>query len=193
MFEINPVLKTSDDKIIAVDAKVNFDDNGLFRHPDQLALRDISEEDPTEVEAGESNLNYVKLDGNVGCMVNGAGLAMATMDIIKLSGGDPANFLDVGGTANAKTVEAGFRIILKDPNVKAILINIFGGIVRCDRVAQGVVDAYKNIGNIPVPIIVRLQGTNAVEAKKLIDESGLKVFSAITLQEAADIVSEVLK
>lgn len=192
MFEINPVLKTSDDKIIAVDAKVNFDDNGLFRHPDQLALRDTSEEDPTEVEAGESNLNYVKLDGNVGCMVNGAGLAMATMDIIKLSGGDPANFLDVGGTANAKTVEAGFRIILKDPNVKAILINIFGGIVRCDRVAQGVVDAYNNIGNIPVPIIVRLQGTNAVEAKKLIDASGLKVYSAITLQEAADLVSQVL-
>lgn len=193
MFEINPVLKTSDDKIIAVDAKVNFDDNGLFRHPDQLALRDVTEEDPTEVEAGENNLNYVKLDGNVGCMVNGAGLAMATMDIIKLSGGDPANFLDVGGTANAKTVEAGFRIILKDPNVKAILINIFGGIVRCDRVAQGVVDAYNNIGNIPVPIIVRLQGTNAVEAKKLIDESGLKVYSAITLQEAADLVSQVLK
>jgi succinyl-CoA synthetase beta subunit len=192
MFEINPVLKTSDDKIIAVDAKVNFDDNGLIRHADQLALRDTSEEDPTEVEAGESNLNYVKLDGNVGCMVNGAGLAMATMDIIKLSGGDPANFLDVGGSANAKTVEAGFRIILKDPNVKAILINIFGGIVRCDRVAQGVVDAYQNIGNIPVPIIVRLQGTNAVEAKKLIDESGLKVFSAITLQEAADLVTQVL-
>jgi succinyl-CoA synthetase beta subunit len=192
MFEINPVLKTSDDKIIAVDAKVNLDDNGLYRHPDYAALRDTAEEDPTEVEAGEHNLNYVKLDGNVGCMVNGAGLAMATMDIIKLSGGDPANFLDVGGSANAKTVEAGFRIILKDPNVKAILINIFGGIVRCDRVAQGVVDAYQNIGNIPVPIIVRLQGTNAVEAKKLIDESGLKVFSAITLQEAADLVSQVL-
>jgi succinyl-CoA synthetase beta subunit len=192
MFEINPVLKTSDDKIIAVDAKVNFDDNGLIRHADQLALRDTSEEDPTEVEAGESNLNYVKLDVNFGCKVNGAGLAMATMDIIKLSGGDPANFLDVGGSANAKTVEAGFRIILKDPNVKAILINIFGGIVRCDRVAQGVVDAYQNIGNIPVPIIVRLQGTNAVEAKKLIDESGLKVFSAITLQEAADLVTQVL-
>ncbi|MCX6189632.1 MAG: ADP-forming succinate--CoA ligase subunit beta, partial [Bacteroidetes bacterium] len=158
MIEINPLFKTSDDKIIAVDAKLSLDDNGLDRHPDLLALRDVSEEDPTEVEAKKSNLNYVKLDGNVGCMVNGAGLAMATMDIIKLSGGEPANFLDVGGTANATTVEAGFRIILSDPNVKAILINIFGGIVRCDRVAQGVVDAYKNIGNIHVPIIVRLQG-----------------------------------
>jgi succinyl-CoA synthetase beta subunit len=185
MFEINPVLKTSDNKILAVDAKVNLDENALYRHPDYLAMRD-------EVEAGKSNLNYVKLDGNVGCMVNGAGLAMATMDIIKLSGGDPANFLDVGGTANATTVEAGFQIILKDPNVKAILINIFGGIVRCDRVAQGVIDAYKNIGNIPVPIIVRLQGTNAEEAKKLIDESGLKVFSAIALQDAADLVKQVL-
>ncbi len=193
MIEINPLFKTSDDKIIAVDAKLSLDDNGLDRHPDLLALRDVSEEDPTEVEAKKSNLNYVKLDGNVGCMVNGAGLAMATMDIIKLSGGEPANFLDVGGTANATTVEAGFRIILSDPNVKAILINIFGGIVRCDRVAQGVVDAYKNIGNIHVPIIVRLQGTNAVEAKKLIDESGLKVLSAIQLKEAAELVSEVLK
>lgn len=193
MFEINPVLKTSDDKIIAVDAKVNFDENGLFRHPDYLAMRDVTEEDPTEVEAGEHNLNYVKLDGNVGCMVNGAGLAMATMDIIKLAGGDPANFLDVGGTANAARVEQAFRIILKDPNVKAILVNIFGGIVRCDRVAQGIVDAYKNIGQIPVPIIVRLQGTNAVEAKKIIDESGLKVFSAIQLKEAADLVNTVLK
>ncbi len=193
MFEINPVLKTSDDKIIAVDAKVNFDENGLFRHPDYLAMRDVTEEDPTEVEAGEHNLNYVKLDGNVGCMVNGAGLAMATMDIIKLAGGDPANFLDVGGTANAARVEQAFRIILKDPNVKAILVNIFGGIVRCDRVAQGIVDAYKNIGEIPVPIIVRLQGTNAVEAKKIIDESGLKVFSAIQLKEAADLVNTVLK
>jgi succinyl-CoA synthetase beta subunit len=192
MFEINPVLKTSDNKILAVDAKVNLDENALYRHPDYLAMRDELEEDPTEVEAGKSNLNYVKLDGNVGCMVNGAGLAMATMDIIKLSGGDPANFLDVGGTANATTVEAGFQIILKDPNVKAILINIFGGIVRCDRVAQGVIDAYKNIGNIPVPIIVRLQGTNAEEAKKLIDESGLKVFSAIALQDAADLVKQVL-
>ncbi|SFC20266.1 succinyl-CoA synthetase beta subunit [Parapedobacter composti] len=192
LFEINPVLKTSDDKILAVDAKVNLDENGLFRHPDYAALRDVAEEDPTEVEAGESNLNYVKLDGNVGCMVNGAGLAMATMDIIKLAGGEPANFLDVGGTANAQTVKAGFNIILKDPNVKAILINIFGGIVRCDRVAQGVIDAYKEIGDIPVPIIVRLQGTNAEEAKRLIDESGLEVYSAILLKEAADLVTKVL-
>ncbi len=192
MFEINPVLKTSDDKILAVDAKVNLDDNALFRHPDFAIMRDTSEEDPTEVEASASNLNYVKLDGNVGCMVNGAGLAMATMDIIKIAGGEPANFLDVGGTANAATVKTGFQIILKDPNVKAILINIFGGIVRCDRVAQGVIDAYKEMGNINVPIIVRLQGTNAKEAKKLIDESGLKVFSAILLQEAADLVTEVL-
>jgi succinyl-CoA synthetase beta subunit len=193
MFEINPVLKTSDNKILAVDAKVNLDDNALYRHADYASMRDESEEDPTEVEAGKSNLNYVKLDGNVGCMVNGAGLAMATMDIIKLAGGEPANFLDVGGTANAETVKAGFNIILSDPNVKAILINIFGGIVRCDRVAQGVIDAYKEIGNIPVPIIVRLQGTNAVEAKKLIDESGLEVFSAIQLKEAADLVTKVLK
>jgi succinyl-CoA synthetase beta subunit len=193
MFEINPVLKTSDDKILAVDAKVSLDDNALYRHPDFAAMRDKLEEDPMEVEASESNLNYVKLDGNVGCMVNGAGLAMATMDIIKLAGGDPANFLDVGGTANAQTVKAAFNIILKDPNVKAILINIFGGIVRCDRVAQGVIDAYKEIGNIPVPIIVRLQGTNAQEAKKLIDDSGLKVFSAIQLKEAADLVSQVIK
>jgi succinyl-CoA synthetase beta subunit len=192
MFEINPVLKTSDNKIMAVDAKVNLDDNGLFRHPDYADMRDTSEEDPTEVEASKSNLNYVKLDGNVGCMVNGAGLAMATMDIIKIAGGEPANFLDVGGTANAETVKAGFNIILSDPNVKAILINIFGGIVRCDRVAQGVIDAYKEIGNIPVPIIVRLQGTNAVEAKKLIDESGLKVYSAILLKEAAALVTQVL-
>lgn len=192
MFEINPVLKTSDNKIIAVDAKVSLDGNSLFRHPDLAALRDVTEEDPTEVEAGEHNLNYVKLDGNVGCMVNGAGLAMATMDIIKLSGGDPANFLDVGGTANATRVEQAFRIILKDPKVKAILVNIFGGIVRCDRVAQGIVDAYNNMGTINVPIIIRLQGTNAVEAKKIIDESGLKVYSAITLQEAADLVKKVL-
>jgi succinyl-CoA synthetase beta subunit len=192
MFEINPVLKTSDDKIIAVDAKVDLDENALFRHKDYEALRDESEEDPTEVEAKKFNLNYVKLDGNVGCMVNGAGLAMATMDIIKLSGGEPANFLDVGGTANAETVEAGFKIILSDPNVKAILINIFGGIVRCDRVAQGVVDAYNKMGNIHVPIIVRLQGTNAEEAKKLIDESGLEVKSAILLKEAADLVKSVL-
>lgn len=193
MFEINPVLKTSDNKILAVDAKVNLDDNALFRHPDFAAMRDTSEEDPTEVEASKSNLNYVKLDGNVGCMVNGAGLAMATMDIIKLAGGEPANFLDVGGSANAETVKAGFNIILSDPNVKAILINIFGGIVRCDRVAQGVIDAYKEIGNIPVPIIVRLQGTNAVEAKKLIDESGLQVYSAILLKEAAALVTKVLE
>ena len=191
-FEINPVLKTSDNKILAVDAKVTLDDNALYRHPDFAAMRDTAEEDPMEVEASESNLNYVKLDGNVGCMVNGAGLAMATMDIIKIAGGEPANFLDVGGTANAQTVKAAFGIILKDPNVKAILINIFGGIVRCDRVAQGVIDAYKEMGDIPVPIIVRLQGTNAVEAKKLIDESGLKVFSAILLKEAADRVKEVL-
>ncbi len=192
MFEINPVLKTSDNKIIAVDSKVTMDGNGLFRHPNYLAMRDKTEEDPTEVEADEAGLNFVKLDGNVGCMVNGAGLAMATMDIIKLSGGNPANFLDVGGTANAERVEKAFHIILKDPNVKAILINIFGGIVRCDRVAQGVVDAYKNMGSIPVPIIVRLQGTNAVEAKRLIDESGLNVHSAVLLQEAADKVKEVL-
>lgn len=192
MFEINPVLKTSDNQILAVDAKVNLEDNALFRHKDYAELRDITEEDPTEVEAGKYNLNFVKLDGNVGCMVNGAGLAMATMDIIKLAGGSPANFLDVGGTANATTVEAGFRIILQDPEVKAILVNIFGGIVRCDRVAQGVVDAYNNIGDINVPIIVRLQGTNAVEAKKLIDDSGLKVISAILLKEAAEKVQEVL-
>src|SRR6188508_1589398 len=192
MLEINPLFKTSDDKIIAVDCKMNIDDNALMRHPDVASLRDISEEDPTEVEAGKHNLNFVKLDGNVGCMVNGAGLAMATMDMIKLSGGEPANFLDVGGTANAQTVEAGFRIIMKDPKVKAILINIFGGIVRCDRVAQGVIDAYKNMGNIRIPIIVRLQGTNAEEAKKLIDESGLKVQSAILLSEAADLVKKAV-
>ncbi|PCH66910.1 MAG: ADP-forming succinate--CoA ligase subunit beta [Bacteroidetes bacterium] len=192
LMEINPVLRTSDNKILAVDAKLNLDDNALYRHPEFPELRDESEEDPMEVEASKSNLNYVKLDGNVGVMVNGAGLAMATMDMIKLSGGEPANFLDVGGTANAETVEAGFRLILKDPNVKAILLNIFGGIVRCDRVAQGVVDAYNNIGNIPVPIIVRLQGTNAVEAKKIIDESGLQVRSAIVLKEAAEEVQAAL-
>jgi succinyl-CoA synthetase beta subunit len=192
MFEINPVLKTSDDKVIAVDAKVDIDENALYRHPDYAAMRDTAEEDPMEVEASASNLNFVNLDGNVGCMVNGAGLAMATMDIIKLAGGEPANFLDVGGTANAQTVKAAFNIILKDSNVKAILINIFGGIVRCDRVAQGVIDAYQEIGNIPVPIICRLQGTNAEEAKKLIDESGLKVYSAIALKEAADLVTKVL-
>ncbi len=188
LFEINPLLKTSDDLIFAADAKVNLDDNALFRHPDYAELRDLNEEDPSETEASEYNLNFIKLNGNVGCMVNGAGLAMATMDIIKLSGGEPANFLDVGGTANAQTVEAGFRIILKDPSVKAILINIFGGIVRCDRVAQGVVDAYKSIGTVHVPVIVRLQGTNAIEAKNLIDHSGLKVFSAVSLQDAADLV-----
>jgi len=192
MLEINPLFKTSDEKIIAVDCKMNLDDNALTRHPDLSAMRDVSEEDPTEVEAGKHNLNFVKLDGNVGCMVNGAGLAMATMDMIKLSGGEPANFLDVGGTANAQTVEAGFRIILKDPKVKAILINIFGGIVRCDRVAQGVIDAYNTMGNISVPIIVRLQGTNAEEAKKLIDESGLKVQSAILLSEAASLVNKAV-
>jgi len=193
LIEINPLFKTSDDKIIAADAKVVIDNNALFRHPDIAAMRDLDEEDPIEVEASRHDLNYVKLNGNVGCMVNGAGLAMATMDIIKLSGGDPANFLDVGGSANAKRVEEGFRIILKDPSVKAILVNIFGGIVRCDRVAQGIVDAYKNIGDIKVPIIVRLQGTNAVEAKKLIDESGLKVHSAVTLEDAASLVNTVLK
>ena len=192
MFEINPVLKTSDDRVIAVDAKVSLDANALYRHADYAAMRDTSEEDATEVEAGEAGLNYVKLDGNVGCMVNGAGLAMATMDIIKLSGGEPANFLDVGGTADAARVEKAFRIILKDPAVKAILVNIFGGIVRCDRVAQGVVDAYRNMGDIHVPIIVRLQGTNAIEAKELIDNSGLQVISAVLLKEAADAVAEVL-
>ncbi len=192
LFEINPCLKTGDDHIIAVDCKVSLDENALFRHPELEALRDTDEEDPTEVEARSYDLNYVKLDGNVGCMVNGAGLAMATMDIIKLSGGEPANFLDVGGTADAQRVEQAFRIILKDPNVKAILINIFGGIVRCDRVAQGVVDAYNNLGNINIPIIVRLQGTNADLAKKIIDESGLKVHSAIKLEEAAKLVQEVL-
>jgi len=192
MFEINPVLKTSDDQILAVDAKVNIDDNALFRHKDIELLRDLTEEDSAEIEAKKSNLSYVKLDGNVGCMVNGAGLAMATMDIIKLSGGDPANFLDVGGTANAETVEAGFRIILKDSNVKAILLNIFGGIVRCDRVANGVVQAYRNIGKINIPIIVRLQGTNSKKAAEIINNSGLKVFSAITLQDAADKINDIL-
>ncbi|HRH99822.1 MAG TPA: ADP-forming succinate--CoA ligase subunit beta [Saprospiraceae bacterium] len=192
LIEINPCLRTGDDRIVAVDCKFTMDDNALYRHPDIEAMRDESEEDPTEVEAKAVNLNYVNLDGNVGCMVNGAGLAMATMDIIKLSGGNPANFLDVGGTADAARVEAAFRIILKDPAVKAILVNIFGGIVRCDRVAQGIVDAYKNMGNINVPIIVRLQGTNADIAKQMIDESGLKVYSAIQLQEAADLVKKLL-
>lgn len=192
MLEINPLFKAADDKVVAVDCKMNVDDNALVRHPDLASLRDVTEEDPTEVEAGKYNLNFVKLDGNVGCMVNGAGLAMATMDMIQLSGGEPANFLDVGGTANAQTVEAGFKIIMKDPNVKAILINIFGGIVRCDRVAAGVIEAYKNLGNIKIPIIVRLEGTNAVEAKKLIDESGLKVQSAILLSEAAELVKKAV-
>ncbi len=192
LFEINPVLKTSDNKILAVDAKVNLDDNALFRHKELADMRDLAEEDPLEVEASASGLNYVKLDGNVGCMVNGAGLAMATMDIIKLSGGEPANFLDVGGGANAQTVEAGFRIILKDPNVKAILINIFGGIVRCDRVANGVVEAYKKIGDIKVPIIVRLQGTNAEEGAKILGESGLKITPAILLKDAAQRVKEAM-
>ncbi|CAG5082331.1 ADP-forming succinate--CoA ligase subunit beta [Parvicella tangerina] len=192
MFEINPVLKTGDDRIIAVDSKVTLDDSALFRHPGFEDLRDTSEEDPTEVEAKAAGLNYVNLDGNVGCMVNGAGLAMSTMDIIKLSGGEPANFLDVGGTADAERVAKAFNIILKDPNVKGILVNIFGGIVRCDRVANGVVQAYKSIGNINVPIIVRLQGTNAVEAKEIIDNSGLNVYSAITLQDAADRVKELI-
>ena len=192
LVEINPCLITADERVIAVDTKFSLDDNALYRHPNLNDMRDLTEEDPTEVEAREIGLNYVKLDGNVGCMVNGAGLAMATMDIIKLSGGSPANFLDVGGTADAKRVEEAFRIILKDPNVKAILINIFGGIVRCDRVAQGVVDAYRNIGDIKIPIIVRLQGTNADLAKKIIDESGLEVHSAILLKEAAELVSKVL-
>ena len=192
LLEINPVLKTSDNRILAVDCKLVLDDSALFRHPELAKMRDTEEEDPVEVEASNHSLNFVKLDGNVGCMVNGAGLAMATMDIIKLSGGAPANFLDVGGGANALTVEAGFRIILKDPAVKAILINIFGGIVRCDRVANGVVEAYKSIGKITVPVIVRLQGTNAEEAKQIIDNSGLAVFSAISFREAAERVSEVI-
>jgi succinyl-CoA synthetase beta subunit len=192
LFEINPVIKAADGRVYAADSKVSIDNNSMFRHKDIAAMRDLNEEDPIEVEASRFDLNYVKLDGNVGCMVNGAGLAMATMDLIKMNGGDPANFLDVGGTADAKRVEEAFRIILKDPNVKAILVNIFGGIVRCDRVAQGIVDAYKNIGDIPVPIIVRLQGTNAVEGKELIDKSGLKVHSAIQLADAAKLVNSVL-
>ena len=193
LLEINPVLKTSDDRIMAVDCKVTLDDNALFRHPDLAEMRDLNEEDPVEIEAGKYNLNFIKLDGNVGCMVNGAGLAMATMDIIKLSGGSPANFLDVGGGASAETVEAGFRIILKDPAVKAILINIFGGIVRCDRVANGVVEAYKSVGKIKVPVIIRLQGTNAEKGRQIIDDSGLEVYSAVSFSEAAEKVSSVLK
>lgn len=192
LLEINPLLKAADGRVFAVDAKMAIDDNALFRHPDIAAYRDKDEEDPYEVEASASNLNFIKLDGNVGCMVNGAGLAMATMDIIKLSGGSPANFLDVGGGANAVTVEAGFRIILKDPNVRAILINVFGGIVRCDRVAQGIVSAYEKIGNVGVPVIVRLQGTNAIEGKKLLDDSGLKVLSAISLMDAANLVKSAV-
>lgn len=192
LFEINPIIKASDGKVFAADAKVSIDNNALYRHKDIATMRDLTEEDPAEVEASRFDLNFVKLDGNVACLVNGAGLAMATMDMIKMSGGNPANFLDVGGTADAKRVEEAFRIILKDPSVEAILVNIFGGIVRCDRVAQGVVDAYNNIGDINVPIIVRLQGTNAEEGKKLIDESGLKVHSAIRLQEAAELVNEVV-
>ncbi|MBN2521045.1 MAG: ADP-forming succinate--CoA ligase subunit beta [Bacteroidales bacterium] len=192
LFEINPVIKTSDEKIFAADAKFNLDDNSLFRHPEYIEMRDLSEEDPAEVEAARYRLNFIKLDGNVGCMVNGAGLAMATMDIIKLSGGKPANFLDVGGTANSETVEAGFNIILKDKNVKAILINIFGGIVRCDRVAQGITEAYNKVGNINIPVIIRLQGTNAEEAKQLLDCSGLKIHSAISFQEAANQVKNLI-
>lgn len=191
LIEVNPLVISSDDKIIALDAKVTIDDNSLFRHKDIAEMRDTNEEDPLEVEASKSNLNYIKLDGNVGCMVNGAGLAMASMDLIKLAGGEPANFLDVGGTASAETVENGFRIILSDPNVKAILINIFGGIVRCDRVAQGVIQAAKNI-NIQVPVVVRLQGTNSVEARKMLDESGLKLIPADTLQDAAQKVTEAI-
>ena len=190
--EINPLVLTEQGNILAVDAKIDIDDNAMFRHKDLLELRDLAEEAPLEVEASEYSLNYVKLDGNVGCMVNGAGLAMATMDIIKLAGGEPANFLDVGGGASPTTVEAGFRIILKDPNVKAILVNIFGGIVRCDRVAKGVVEAAKNVG-INMPLIVRLQGTNAKEGKAILDESGLDVMTAIVFQEAADKVTEALQ
>jgi succinyl-CoA synthetase beta subunit len=192
LFEINPVIKTSDNQIYAADAKVVVDNNAIFRHPGIAEMRDLDEEDPAEVEAGKFGLNFIKLDGNVGCMVNGAGLAMATMDIIKLSGGEPANFLDVGGGANAKSVEQAFRIILGDPNVKAILINIFGGIVRCDRVANGIVEAYKSVGEIKIPIIVRLQGTNAEEARKILDDSGLKIMPATLLEEAARMVTEVL-
>jgi len=192
LMEINPLLKTSDDRVLAVDCKVVLDDNALYRHPGPAAMRDLAEEDQLEVEASGFDLNYIKLDGNVGCMVNGAGLAMATMDLIKLSGGHPANFLDVGGGANAKTVEAGFRIILKDPNVKVILINIFGGIVRCDRVATGIVEAYNALGNINVPVIVRLQGTNSEEAKAILDSSGLKVITAVTFADAALMVNAAL-
>ena len=192
LFEINPVLKTSDNRILAVDAKVNVDNNALYRHKDISEMRDVSEEEALEVRAKENDLNYIRLDGNVGCMVNGAGLAMSTMDMIKLSGGEPANFLDVGGAANAETVEAGFRIILEDPNVQAILVNIFGGIVRCDRVAEGIIKACQNIENLNIPLIVRLQGTNAEEAKQMLDNSGLKVESAVLLEEAAEKVNTIV-
>ena len=193
LFEINPVLKSSDNKIIAVDSKVSLDDNALFRHKEYEAMRDLDEENPVEIEARAEGLNYVDLDGNVGCMVNGAGLAMATMDLIKLAGGEPANFLDVGGTADADRVEKAFRLILNDDNVKAILVNIFGGIVRCDRVAEGIVLAYKNLKQVNVPIIVRLQGTNSAEAKEIIDNSGLNVLSAIGFDEAAKKVQSAIK
>ena len=193
LFEINPVLKTSDDKILAVDSKVSIDDNSLYRQKDYALWRDLDEENPVEIEAKSAGLNYVDLDGNVGCMVNGAGLAMATMDLIKQSGGDPANFLDVGGTADAKRVETAFRLILKDKNVKAILVNIFGGIVRCDRVALGIVEAFKKLGNtINIPIIVRLQGTNSEKAKEIIDQCGFKVYSAIEFKEAAEKIQELV-
>ena len=193
LLEINPVLKTSDNKILAVDAKMVLDDNSIIRHKNYEALRDLSEENPVETEAKEVGLNYVDLDGNIGCMVNGAGLAMATMDLIKQSGGEPANFLDVGGTADAKRVEVAFNLILRDPKVKAVLVNIFGGIVRCDRVANGIVDAYKNMGDkIKVPIIVRLQGTNAEQAKEIIDNAGLKIYSAVEFSEVPQKIKEVL-
>ena len=192
LVEINPLNRNSKGEVVALDAKFNFDANALFRHPEIVAYRDLDEEDPAEIEASKFDLAYISLNGNIGCLVNGAGLAMATMDMIKLSGGEPANFLDVGGTANAQTVEAGFRIIMKDPKVKAILINIFGGIVRCDRVAAGVIEAYKALGDINIPIIVRLQGTNAELAKELIDNSGLKVQSAVLLSEAAELVQKAV-
>lgn len=190
--EINPLVITKEGDVIALDAKINFDDNALYRHPDIVEYRDLDEEEPLEIEASKFNLNYIKLDGNVGCMVNGAGLAMGTMDIIKLAGGEPANFLDVGGGANKETVANGFKIILSDPNVKAILINIFGGIVRCDRVAQGVIDAVNEI-HVTVPIVVRLEGTNAKEAGELLAKSGLNFEVAISLEDAARKVTAVLR
>ena len=191
LLEINPLVITNDNKIVALDAKINLDDNALYRHKEYAALRDFNEEDPLEVQASNFNLNYIKLDGNVGCMVNGAGLAMATMDIIKLAGGEPANFLDVGGGASTETVEKGFQIILSDKNVKAILVNIFGGIVRCDRVAGGIIEAAKNI-KIDIPVVVRLEGTNAVEAQKMLDESGLNLISAKGFREAAEKITQAL-